>query len=361
MNRHRILAVVLLGASCSAALAQAAPGEAPGSDGSGEYALRMTPAMARGMAREFVHDELIRRYEIDAAREEELRELVARRIMEAAHEVDTPEHQAAAQRLLGNFFELVLESERTHRRLNPSPELARALGQDLLPLLPNVQELVRKVGQDVRPMMSMKQQLRLAADLMAVKTAMDGFEATMRRWADGQLRPGDDPFDDDGHEAVQVGADGVSEEVRRARESSGGEDRLSRLTNMWEQYVKTASEFYGFDEAQRATAESIVRETVTRASAVLNGTEFLAHDADNRFWLRFWRELGPEFRGDQPVMYLLLRQNSSLQDPLNALTDEFKQRVDRIARQDQQRAAEQRIEEILAQAGYRPPAEAGER
>lgn len=355
MRRLTVLAAFFVGAAAGAAVAQPAPGEASVSGESAEYALRLTPAMARGMAREFVHDELIRRYEIDASHEEELRELVARRIMESAHEVDTPESQAALQRLMANFFNMVLESERTHRGLNASPEVAKPLGQDLLPLLPHARELVRKVGQDVRPMMSMKQQLRLAADLMAAKTVLDGFEETMKRWAAGDVRPGDDPFDDDGHERVQLNAEGVSEQVRQAREQSANEDRLNRLQSAWEQYVNNAAEFYGFDEAQRATADSIVRETVTRAAAAVGDSEQQALEAGHRFWLRFWRELGPEFRGEQPVLYLLLRRSGKMHEPFNKLTDELKQRVDRIARQDQLRAAEQRMNERLAKSGYRPP------
>lgn len=318
-----------------------------------EPVIRLTPGIARGMARTLVHEELIRRYEIDAAHEDEITELLARRFMEAAHEIDTPETQAVLHRVGGNFFRMVVESHRKHQRI-ASSELGEPIARDLLPLMPNARELVRKVGQDIRPMLPMKQQLRLAADLMAVNTAMDGFEATMQRWSKGEINPDDDPFHPD-DDLVQLGPDGVSQQVTQARERSAHEDRLPRLTNVWEEYVKQAVQLYGFDESQKATAESVVRETIAKATAVLNDSEFRTQDDENRFWLRFSRSLGPENRGDQPLMYLLLRQASLLQGPLNQMTDELKERVDRIARQDQQRAAGELMQAKLAELGYEPP------
>jgi hypothetical protein len=313
--------------------------------------------MVRGLAREFVHDGLARRYELDRSQEDELAEMIGRRLMEAVHEVDSPETQAIAERVLGNCFRMILDSEQRHRQF-VSPEVGQALARDVVPFLPNLRELVRKVGQDVRPMLPMKQQLRLAADLMAVKTALDGFEATMQRWEKGDVDPGEDPFDPD-EDLVQTGPDGESEQLKKARQSSVRQDQLENLKSQWQKYADQAAAFYGFDEAQKSTARSIVREAVTRADTILNGPAFQEKDVGMRMWWRLWNSLGSEFRGDHPVRHLLIQQFFGLQKPLVSLGDEFKERIDRIARQDQQRAAEQRIAARLAELGV-PPAEAAD-
>jgi hypothetical protein len=322
-----------------------------GQDGPSEYGLRFTPEMARGLAREFVHHEVIRRYEVDSSKEDEMTELVARRIMEAMHEIDTPQTQETAERMAGNFFRLIAESQRLHRKHMP-PELAEALARDLLPLMPNVRELVRNVGQDVRPMLPMKQQLRLAADLMAVKTAMDGFEATMQRWSRGDVAPGEDPFEFDDRDEPRLGPEGVSEQLKRAREASVRQDPMTALKSHWERYINSARETYGFDESQMATARSILREAETRAAAVVNREEYQAQRNSVRMWHWFWESLGREYRSEGPVKYLLLRRVVQLHEPIANITEELEQRVDRIAREEQRRAAEERMHARLAELGF---------
>jgi hypothetical protein len=318
-----------------------------------EYGIRFTPEMARGIAREFVRNEVIRRYEVDSDREDEIAELVARRMMEALHEIDTPQTQAAVERLTGNFFRMAIESQRMGMgRLHTPPEVGKALARDVLPLMPNIHELVRKVGKDIRPMLPLKQQLRLAADLMTVKTAMDGFETTMQRWSRGEVNPGEDPFGGNDHQEPDLGPEGVSEHLKQAREASLQGDRLGAFEHSWERYVLSAGEFYGFDESQMATARSVVRETVARAKVVLEKTEFKVENESLHLWNRLLESLGREYQGDVPVRFMLIRRVLEVNEPLTKLNDEMRQRVDRIAREEQRRAAEERMRLQLMELGF---------
>jgi len=318
-----------------------------------EYGIRFTPAMARGLAREFVRDELVRGYELDPAREQEAIETVSRRMMEALHSVDTDANQVVAERLVTTFLQAIQEGKRVGHRPLFSPDLATAFGRDMQPFLPAVRTLVRDVAQDVRPMLSMKQQLRFAGELMAVHAALDGFETAMQRWVRGGAAPGEDPFRPD--RQPKLGPDGASDELRSARKKAGADNRVDSLCSEWDEYVKDAGRFYGFDEAQSATASSVLREIKQRAEALGQNDGLNARRHRYVFWDTLWRSLGPEFRGpNHPVHHLLTQAARSLQDALGVLDEELKQRIDRIPRDPQRRRAEEEMHTKLAKFGLHP-------
>ena len=127
------------------------------------YGIRFTPEMARGLAREAIRNELSDRYEISPERQDEVIEMVARRMMEAVHALDNAETQIVAERLAKTGLQIIAREKHSERGI--STEHAQMLATDLLPLVPRWRELMRNIGQDLRPMLTMKHQLRLAADL----------------------------------------------------------------------------------------------------------------------------------------------------------------------------------------------------
>jgi len=322
--------------------------------GPSEYGLRFTPGMARGIARRAARDVIVKRYEMDPAAEEQLTDAIARRLMQTAHELDTPELQKSREQLLATFLES-LNTARGGRPRILTPELGTKLGKHLLPNMPAFRELVRNVGRDLRPMLSMKQQLRLAADLATVKTGMDAFETTMQKWSTGQVDPEDHPFRPRQDRAPKLDAEGLSGDLKRARESAGQDKLLEKRLEDWERYVREAGELYGFDASQAATADSILRECRSRAEAVAQDSQWKAHRYQSSFSLRFFRSLGRSFRSDgHPVTFLLLEDSKSLTDPLEALSGDLKQRIERIPRADQKRAAQKRLQDTLLDMGLDP-------
>ncbi len=103
----------------------------------------------------------------------------------------------------------------------------REFGTRMLEVLPEIREAVRGIGQDIRPMLPAAKQLQMAGEMMAFKTAMDGFEETMKKWSTGEVQDYSDPFQQnrDKQEPARD-ENGLTEEVKRAR--SAAEERLKR-------------------------------------------------------------------------------------------------------------------------------------
>jgi hypothetical protein len=310
-----------------------------------EYSLRLTPGIARGMAGVFVKEALVRELEMDKSRQDEFTDLIARRIMSAAHAVDTEEGQATGERMAATLLDAFVNGD---HRPEFTPEQAKVFGRDMMSVMPHVRKLVREVAQDVRPALGLKQQLKFAGELMAVNAAMDGFEGAMTRWSKGELVPGEDPFDPAPTD-VPLDEQGASNDLKQARESARNDGEVKRSVSEWETYVKEAKAFYGFDQAQSATADSVLREIKLRGEELTRSPEFKQRRQLYAMWGQLVWSLGSEYRGDEgPFVHMLNRANLSDQRAINSLTDELRQRIERIPRQEQHRSADRRIEEEFA-------------
>ncbi len=323
-----------------------------------EYALRLTPDIARGMAREFVRDEFVRRFQMDRSHEAEAIELVARRMMAAAHAIDTDEGQATAERLLTTVMGAV-ENAESRGRHSPTftPEQSKSFANDVQKFMPAVRTLVRDVAQDVRPMLPMAQQLRFAGELMVVQTLMDGFESTMQRWSAGGAADEENPFEPDAQQ-LELGPDGASDRLRDARKYAAGQDPCALRMAEWEEYLSDARAYYGLDDTQMATAQSILREVTARAEAITQNGQLAKQWHGYMLWEHLCGSLGAAYRGyDHPLRYLMARGEKPQRQAVDALDDEFKSRIERIPRDEQRRAADQSMEAQLVKAGLEPAAE----
>jgi hypothetical protein len=148
-----------------------------------EYGVRFTPAMARSVARMLTRFNFMQRYELDEAYADEVTELIARRLMETAHALDGP-----GQEFVERFMEEMLRQESQGGGGGGfiPPEFTREFAERLKSILPEVRKLAANVTQDVRPKLAFKQQLKLAGEMMAFNTAIDGFEQTLDQWARGE-------------------------------------------------------------------------------------------------------------------------------------------------------------------------------
>lgn len=273
--------------------------------------------------------------------------------MQTFHELDSEESRAAVEQVFSSVLETIIDANenRSHRSGMP-PDLGMAIGRNIGPMVPAFRDLVRNVGQDIRPMLPMKQQLKLAADLMAVKTGLDSFEQVLERWSAGDVRPTEDPFNPERNK-VTLDEQGQSRQLREARLARAA--AVKKLTDnarsKWEEYIKEATEFYGFDESQIATAESILREMVGRLETVTQAEMWHQRYEQNDLWRRMLGRFNRRWDEDQPIHHLVMREYEELLDPIVALGSEFKERIEQIPRDDQRRAGRRSIEAALAEKG----------
>lgn len=334
--------VGLLTAGAFSPLARAADASAdrPAREDGGA-AIRFTPGMARAFAGIWVK-ELVQGKDLPEDRFEEAQEKVARRIMRLAHNIDEP-----GSELLQRFVEeqLKQQAEGGGHSFMP-PGFGKEFADRLLPIMPEIHELIRGVGQDVRPMLPMKQQLKLAAEMMAIKTVVDGFEETMKKWSSGEVTDYRDPFRQE--QEVKLDENGQSEELKRARESAQKRADQPR-SESWQGYLEEFKQFYGLDEAQQATAESILREFAERETRLLADEQRQAMAYETSLWSQMIWTVPESWM--HPMRQLLEDQWAAVREPWEDLEAQFKARLESIPTSAQKRAAESRVAALLEEKG----------
>jgi len=303
--------------------------------------LRFTPEMARGMAGMYVRQFLRRRYELPEDRAEEAQEMVTRRIMQLAHKIDEP-----GRELIERFAEEQLnhQARRGGHTFMP-PGFGKEFADRMLPLIPEIRELARGVSQDVRPMLPMKQQLKMAGDLMAFKTAVDGFEETIKKWATGEVTDFKDPF----RPEPKKDESGQTEALKRARDSAQSEIE-KRRAKRWERYLESFRDLYNLDPAQVSTGESILREFAEREQRIVEDPGWQQRMYQAQLWMMMRWNL-PE-GWSHPARFLLEDYLAEVKDPVDRLEQQFKLRLESIPTSSQRRAAEERVAALLREKGF---------
>jgi hypothetical protein len=303
---------------------------------------RFTPGMAEAIAESYTKDVLVRRYQLPEDQLDVAHEAIAYRLMTMAHTLDTASHQAAIENLLTTMMNL------SASRGSGLWEVGPQISKDVTPMIPAVRDLIGGVANDVRPMLPFKQQMKLAGDLLMVNTSLDAFESTMQRWAEGDIQPGESPFRQN-RRPVELDAEGRSKALKAAEKSARAVlDKIE--VNQWADYVEQAKQFYDMDDAQGSTADSILREYSQRAEAITQTNDWRNRMFQNRVWRSLsWRLPGSGWYS--PLRSLLDREYESLIEPIRALGNEMKDRIDGIPTEAQKRTAEESLLADLADFG----------
>jgi hypothetical protein len=345
----RIRGHMIKALACASACAPWASGQAPpaaampdNAAAAPEVGIRLTPGMARAMASVITRQAIVKRYGLDAARSEEVSEKIARRLMQMAHA-----NGRQAQEMLEFALPAALEFEARHTDPTQAPrELWMRFARQAHPLVPAVRRLFTDIREDVQPLLPPGQQFKMAGDMLAVAAALDAFEKTMERWSRGDVNPGENPFDTDDRQ-IKKDENGESAALKRAREHA--EERLDDYwRSTWQGYVEQAAKLYGFDDTQRAAADSILREAVGRAEAVTKDETWRGRAVRNRLWNRLIWNLRPA--RFSPLPDLISGDFIDMFKPLRVIGDELRERVDNIPTQAQRDAAEARVRAALAEA-----------
>ncbi len=316
-----------------------------------EACIRFTPGMAKAMATIYVDKFAVSRYELAEDKVEAATEAIARRLMAAAHSLDTPEQQAAIERMYADAMNAVADSA-GQSRPGPPPAMMMAIGKGLKPLLPAVREVIRGSGEDLRPMLPLKQQLNLGKDLLSAGMALDAFEKSMERWEQGEGRPFEDPFKPQ-EQQIQKDAQGRSPALNQAMQLAQVIVDEPPWKSEWERYVEQAKEYYQFDESQAAAADSQLREALQQADRISQNERWRRLMYRNRIWEQMVGRV-LYFYGHHPMPHLIFRSHRSVMEPITKLGDALKMKIDRIATSTQRREAEQRMTQLLKDKGFSP-------
>ncbi len=311
-----------------------------------EYGLRFTPGMARGLADVYVKQVLKNRYELPDDKAEDAREKVARRMMQLAHKIDEP-----GRELLERFVEEQLNSAADGNEGNFMPHgFGKEFSERVLPILPEIRELARGVAQDVRPMLPMKKQLQMAGEMMAFKTGMDAFEATMSKWSSGEETNYDNPFEGPRKaEKLKKDEHGQTADLKRALENAQNTLDKPRATKRWARYIEQMQKLYDLDPAQVSTAQSILREFEEREQRLVSDAAWRRQIYSGEVWQNLsWRLPNAWMH---PARTLIEDRLAEAKLSWNDLEEQFKARLESIPTSGQRRAATAKVDAWLKENG----------
>lgn len=312
-----------------------------------EIGLRFTPEIARGMARLITKEMFVNRYDMAPERVDEVAERIARRLMDFAHQHED-RAQEFAEFVGGEMLAYFNAPDRKPGRAGIPRSLGTGFGKRMLPIMPSVRTLIAGVREDAQPMLPPKEQVRLMRDMMALGAAMDAFESHMKRWSKGDVDPYAHPFRPDAGESDKDES-GQSAALREAEEQARTAlDNSLKLS--WEQYVRHAKELYALDEAQAATADSILAEAISRAEQIDADPDWRENAYRLHVWSHLWRPMGLSY--EHPSHVHLIDVLHEQQAVLDDIGEELRTRIDEIPTDVQREAAEQRIHAAMAGTGF---------
>ncbi len=309
-----------------------------------ELKLTIEPAFARGIAHKWGQS-LKERYELSDDQVERIESGLTRRLLAEARRSN-----AVTQSLL----EATISSTLTGST-GWSPDDAKAFGRRVESELPAMRKTLAGFVEDVRGPLTPGQKLRFTADYAAFSIGYVDFEKRIKNWSAGKV--GDNPnlFWDEPSATPTTRPDGTveSKELANARQYAkrNAEWQLNRST-YWEQYVKSATAYYGFTDAQKNAAAAVLKDCLERVKPYqtaerrreleeINITESMCYSVNGA-------------GSFAPFLTDLWERRREIMSPIDNLDREFKNRIQELAFAEQIAAGEKAVYEKMEKKGYKP-------
>ena len=302
--------------------------------------LRLTPALARGLAKYYVRDEVDSVISLQPGQKSRLSEAIARRMMRLAHE-NGPTIQAAGEHGLG----LILEAD---NRFNP--ETGQAFAKHARPMLPVVREFLAGVADEAHSILTPEQFDQIQAKLNRESKELDRFDNKMKRWADGgaKKRENLDDFEpEDGPKPEREPDDPSHGRLQQAERWARW--RLKRFgPPEWKRYVVGAKYFFKFDDEQSAEADQLLESATAEARAIMT-PEWKNRWIRNRILDGFHHHL--DNVPTAPWRFHLNRERDKLTEPIEELGRKLREEVFALVASEQREAAMARLRTMAERHG----------
>lgn len=237
-------------------------------------------------------------------------------------------------------------------------EEAVKFAKSIKPLLPAVRQYFTDTSTEIGKKLNFQQRLKFSAQMGAVMSGFSVFEQRMAKWEDGKVNDNANPFWDGNNNESENAGEPVDPnehpDHRRARQDvERWVDWELKIDDQWDDYLKKASAFYEFDDAQKASGENVMKQCKDRA-ALIKTPEWREKAKQNRIAKRLARRAGNDM-GEGPIAFALDREYNKLRQPLQDLDAEFKRRIDELPTSKQRQAAKQKVKKFLAERGMSNP------
>jgi len=295
-----------------------------------DVGMRFTPGMARAIAKQMSRQGVFaRELGIPEDKADQAAESMARRMMEMAHK-GSEQGQA--------FFEFAFESLMDNNG-RFTPDSGRRWAELSKPLIPAFREMMTGMAEDMRPMIPPAKQPAFAGKMLALGVAIDAYEKKMQRWSEGKVGENENPFDNREPDPDKLAAESQSGEPSAVRESRRQAEQNIQweTTGGWRNLVDRAVEYYKLTDAQKQSAESILRELEERAKQMMT-EDWRTKVTANRMQYHLGRRGGNLW--NTPWMWRNEREYQNLLKPIKDLTAELRDRLEQLPTTEQRDAAD---------------------
>lgn len=310
-----------------------------------EVGFRFTPRMAKAISKKFTK-EMKRRYELDDKQTDDVSDIISYRLMKLVHENAT-----TGRDLLETMTETMIENDGEFPK-----ESAIEFAKMSKPIIPAIKGFLADASTDIGKTMSMKQRLKLTGDMAAATAGILIFESRMKRWEEGKVSDGANPFWDSADQNPETATSQPEDsdehpEYRKARKNvERWIEWQINIDNRWEEYVDQATDFYDFKEAQINAAKAILKDCRDRAK-VIKTPEWKATLKQNRIAQRLTWKTGGRGYSQGPWMFKLETAWEEMLQPLNDLEKELKTRIEEIPDSTQRAKAMEELQDAFKKNG----------
>jgi hypothetical protein len=231
-----------------------------------EHGLRLTPDMARAMTRAMAAG-MAKQYNLGADQQRQLSDAYARRLMQTARNYE--EH---GQLFSEYALESIWMSIGNGQEFKFTPEMSSEFAARALPVLPAMREMLEGLAEDARPVFEPEAFEKFQKELDEPRRVLSRFDEKMKRWSQGQMKEGENPFSDL-EEPASRPADAPPEkprtpEVRQAEQIADWTLSSSGI-NEWTWFLRQVQDYFKFDEQQTQKAERILADYSAKAQAIM--------------------------------------------------------------------------------------------
>lgn len=289
-----------------------------------EHGVRMTPVLARALARSFV-SKFSAESLLTQEQKGELNARLARRIMDTARA-----HQELLQAVGEYGIETLIRQE--IRNEDFTVESSREFGRRLSSATPVAREFLKGLVKDFQPVLDAEQDRILQEIIKQAHEALDQFEARMNRWADGEYADGEDPF---GNPSATVRSVSAPSQMQRAEQNVANFFRTLEPTT-WEPFVVKTAGFFDFDDGQMAEARRVLTEYQAKADEIMT-PEWKNRVRENRLKDQFYDT--PQRKWPVlPWSWRLQYDFNQAMQPLRSLDESFRKEILALATDEQRQA-----------------------
>jgi DNA-binding ferritin-like protein len=315
-----------------------------------EHGIRLTPEMARAGASLYVEQDLQKKLDLMPNQRKKMTESIARRAMNVGHTKG-----AALQNFTEYFFQAMCKQEMW--RNDWPADQAQEFAQQVKPLLPEYRNFLHNILEDSRAVLNEQQLAKFSEEINEAETELEEFKTRMDRWAEGDVREGEHPFEtpSEPDENAEPKQPKTEEEKRRERILRHARWRVNRVSyeygpRGWRHFMGLTALHYNFDEQQIGQAEKILEDYKSRYEEIANDQweETLRKN-------RIKKHLGTVLDDipDGPWRYHLDRAYEQLIEPVKELDAAYRREILAIATPEQRGAAMDELRQEASKHGLR--------